>query len=99
MGMNDINSLSHTKWNCKYHFVFAAVPSKGILLLRKRAKSREKFAAVMRMEGSKVIAAEACPSKHTIHIRRNPTKDSSIELYGGTSKARAYRHTTRRTIV
>ena len=19
MGMNDINSLSHTKWNCKYH--------------------------------------------------------------------------------
>ena len=23
MGMNDINSLSHTKWNCKYHIVFA----------------------------------------------------------------------------
>ncbi len=20
---NDINSLSHTKWNCKYHIVFA----------------------------------------------------------------------------
>ena len=23
MGLNDINSLSHTKWNCKYHIVFA----------------------------------------------------------------------------
>ena len=23
MSMNDINSLSHTKWNCKYHIVFA----------------------------------------------------------------------------
>ena len=23
MGMNDINSLAHTKWNCKYHVVFA----------------------------------------------------------------------------
>ncbi len=23
MGMNDINSLSHSKWNCKYHIVFA----------------------------------------------------------------------------
>ena len=22
MGLNDINSLSHTKWNCKYHIVF-----------------------------------------------------------------------------
>ena len=21
--MNDIHSLSHTKWNCKYHIVFA----------------------------------------------------------------------------
>ena len=23
MGLNDIHSLSHTKWNCKYHIVFA----------------------------------------------------------------------------
>lgn len=23
MSMNDINSLSHSKWNCKYHIVFA----------------------------------------------------------------------------
>ena len=22
MGLNDINSLSHTGWNCKYHIVF-----------------------------------------------------------------------------
>ena len=30
--MNDINSLSHTRWNCKYHIVFAAkIPEKGIL--------------------------------------------------------------------
>ena len=21
--MNDTNSLAHTKWNCKYHIVFA----------------------------------------------------------------------------
>ena len=23
--MNDNNSLAHTKWNCKYHIVFAPV--------------------------------------------------------------------------
>ena len=23
MGLEDINSLSHSKWNCKYHIVFA----------------------------------------------------------------------------
>ncbi len=34
MSLNDINSLSHTKWNCKYHIVVCAeIPKKGILLL------------------------------------------------------------------
>ncbi len=23
MSLNDINSLAHSKWNCKYHIVFA----------------------------------------------------------------------------
>ena len=23
--MNDVNSLSHTSWNCKYHVVFAMI--------------------------------------------------------------------------
>lgn len=23
--MKDMNSLSHTKWNCKYHIVFAPI--------------------------------------------------------------------------
>lgn len=36
MGLNDINSLSHTTWNCKYHLVFAP-------------KYREKY-AIMKKE-------------------------------------------------
>ncbi len=35
--MNDTNSLAHTKWNCKYHIVFAP-------------KYRENTAVVVRME-------------------------------------------------
>ena len=34
MGINDINSLSHTKWNCKYHIVFKKA--------RETAKNEEK---------------------------------------------------------
>ena len=33
MGMNDINSLSHTKWNCKYHIVFAPKYRRKVLRL------------------------------------------------------------------
>ena len=37
MGMNDINSLSHTKWNCKYHFVFAPKYRRKVFYYEKRA--------------------------------------------------------------
>ena len=35
MGMNDINSLSHTKWNCKYHIVFAPKYRRNIMVPKK----------------------------------------------------------------
>ena len=31
MGLNDIHSLSHSKWNCKYHIVFAPKYRRKIL--------------------------------------------------------------------
>ena len=37
MGMNDINSLSHTKWNCKYHIVFAPKYRRKVFYKAKRA--------------------------------------------------------------
>ncbi len=37
MGMNDINSLSHTKWNCKYHIVFAPKYRRKVFYREKRA--------------------------------------------------------------
>ena len=36
MGMNDINSLSHTKWNCKYHIVFAPKYRRKVFYREKR---------------------------------------------------------------
>ena len=40
MSMNDINSISHTKWNCKYHIVFAPK-------FRRKVFYREKKAAIL----------------------------------------------------
>ena len=37
MGMNDINSLSHTKWNCKDHIVFAPKYGRKVFYREKRA--------------------------------------------------------------
>ena len=48
--MKDINSLSHTKWNCKYHIVFA---------LKYR---RKEFYGVNRLEIGKILR-ELCKWK------------------------------------
>ena len=37
MGMNDINSLSHSKWNYKYHIVFAPKYRLKVFYKAKRA--------------------------------------------------------------
>ncbi|MBS6752935.1 MAG: IS200/IS605 family transposase, partial [Firmicutes bacterium] len=59
--MNDINSLSHTKWNCKYHIVCA-------LKYRRKVFYKEKCTAIGKIlrqlcewKSVKIIEAEACP--------------------------------------
>ena len=37
MGMNDLNSLSHSRWNCKYHIVFAPKYRRKVFYKEKRA--------------------------------------------------------------
>ena len=34
--MNETNSLAHTKWNCKYHMVFAAKYRRKVFFGEKR---------------------------------------------------------------
>ena len=38
---NTINSLAHTKWNCKYHVVFAPKYRKKIFFTNKREEIRD----------------------------------------------------------
>ena len=45
MNLNDINSLSHTKWNCKYHIVFALKYRRKVFYKEKRAASNNPRAA------------------------------------------------------
>ena len=37
--MEDLNSLSHTKWNCKYHIVFALRDRKKVFYGEKRLET------------------------------------------------------------
>ena len=41
MGLNDTNSLSHTRWNCKYHIVFAPKYRRKVFYQEKREAVRQ----------------------------------------------------------
>ena len=66
MGMNDINSLSHTKWNCKYHIVFAPKYRRKVFYKEKREAVGKILRQLWEWKGVKIIEAEACPDH--IHI-------------------------------
>ena len=59
--MTDTNSLSHTKWNCKYHIVFCAKYRRQEIY----GKIKEDIGKIIRKlceaKGVEIIEAEACP--------------------------------------
>ena len=66
MSLNDINSLSHTKWNCKYHIVFAPKQRRKVFYKEKRAAIGKILRQLCEWKGVKIIEAEACPDH--IHL-------------------------------
>ena len=66
MSLNDINSLSHTKWNCKYHIVFAPKCRRKAFYKEKRAAIGKILRQLCEWKSIKIIEAEACPDH--IHL-------------------------------
>jgi len=65
----DTNSLAHTKWNCKYHIVFAP-------------KYRRKvFLEVMSMEGSRNHRGRSMPKPYT-YVSKYPAQNEHFGFYG-----------------
>ena len=61
MGMNDVNSLSHTKWNCKYHIVFAPKYRRQVFYREKKEAAGKILRQLCEWKGVTIIEAEACP--------------------------------------
>ena len=65
MGLNDINSLSHTRWNCKYHIVFAPKYRRKVFYKEKKAAIGKILRQLCEWKGVRIIEAEACPTIST----------------------------------
>ena len=61
MKNNDIHSLSHTKWNCKYHIVFAPKYRRKVFYGEKRAEIGKILRELCNWKKVNIINAEVCP--------------------------------------
>ena len=59
--MSDTNSLSHSKWNCKYHIVFAPKYRRQVIYGKIKADIGKIIRQLCEMKGVGIIEAEACP--------------------------------------
>ena len=58
---NPMNSLAHTKWNCKYHIVFAPKYRMKMFYEDKRLEIREIIRKLCEWKGVEIIEGEICP--------------------------------------
>ena len=61
MGLNDINSLSHTKWNCKYHIVFAPKYRRIVFFSHKKSVLGKILRQLCEWKGVKILETEVWP--------------------------------------
>ena len=87
MKKNDIHSLSHTKWECKYHIVFAPKYRRKVFFGQKRYEIGKIIRELCRWKGVDLLEAEACPDH--IHILVEIPPKFSISNFMGFLKGKS----------
>ena len=78
---NASNSLAHTKWNCKYHIVFAPKYRRKVFYGEKRLEIREILRTLCERKGVTFIEGEICPD-HVHLLLSIPPKMSVSSCMG-----------------
>ena len=74
---NDNNSLAHTKWNCKYHIVFAPKYRRKILYGEMKAEIGKILRELCSWKQVEIIEAEICPDDVHMLVKIPPKMTES----------------------
>ena len=85
--MNDSKSLSHTKWNCKYHIVFAPKYRRQIVYGKIKADIGKIIRQLCEMKQVEIHEAEACPDH--IHLLVSIPPSLSVSQFMGYLKGKS----------
>ena len=81
MGLNDIHSLAHSKWNCKYHVVFAPKYRRMAMYGRYKTAIGKILRQLCEWKGVNILEAEVCPD-HIHMLLEIPPKISVSSFMG-----------------
>ena len=85
--MNDNKSLSHSKWNCKYHIVFAPKYRRMAIYGQIRVDIGKILRKLCEQKGVEIIEAETCPDH--IHMLVSIPPNLSVAQFMGYLKGKS----------
>ena len=81
MTRDDISSLAHSKWNCKYHIVFAPKYRRMVIYKQIKTDIGRILRKLCEQKDVEIIEAEACPD-HIHMLLSIPPKYSVAQIMG-----------------
>ena len=85
--MNDTRSLTHSKWRCKYHIVFAPKFRRKVIYGKLRVEIGQILRKLCERKGVKIIEAECCPDH--IHMLVEIPPHLSVSQFMGYLKSKS----------
>ena len=79
--MTDTNSLAHSKWNCKYHIVFAPKYRRQVIYTKIKADIGQILRKLCEIKKVEILEANACPD-HIHMLLKIPPKLSVAQFMG-----------------
>ena len=85
--MTDTNSLSHSKWNCKYHIVFAPKYRRQVIYSKIKADIGQILRKLCEIKKVEILEANACPDH--IHMLLKIPPNLSVAQFMGYLKGKS----------
>ena len=84
---DDVKSLSHSKWRCKYHIVFASKYRRQIVYGQLKVDIGKILRSLCERKGVNIISAECCPDH--IHMLVEIPQHMSVSSFMGYLKSKS----------
>ena len=85
--MNDVKSLSHSKWRCKYHIVFATKYRRQVIYNQIKVDIGKILRDLCERKGVEILEAERCPDH--IHMLVTILPHMGVSRFMGCLKSKS----------